>query len=155
MLHALMPLAFVAAPIMPLHATFTLPLVHVILALKAITGLPLEYTKAMLHVIPKVTIILVAVWPIIFLPATCSIFESICEVTYIRRSVLPLVSAESMWLSILVITGVRVSDIVIVSALTMFKAIDKLTFESVAIFPLIDSVAIYFSIAPLSYVRFP
>ena len=119
MLHSLVPLALVVAPIVPVHVAIALPLVHVVASFITITGLPLEDAKTVLHVIPEIAIILVAVWSVIFLPPPRSVFKTIGEGANISCSIVPLVCAKAMRLTILVVSRVRVTIVIAVGTLAV------------------------------------
>ena len=104
----------------------------------------------MLHIIPKISVILVAIGLFILLPFTRPVFKTIQKVSYIRCSIIPRISTESMRLSILVVPRIRVTVLEVVGALSMLQAIDELAFKAVPVLPLVDTVAIDLTLVPLS-----
>ena len=104
----------------------------------------------MLHVIEEVTIILITVWSLIFLPLASSIFYSVCEVANIAGPVLPLVVSLSVGFTELVLTCVRVTILVTVASLTVFETSIPLSLIAISIFPLVHTVAVDLTFLPLS-----
>lgn len=148
------PLALIVAAIAPLHGSKSITMVEVVVALVAIARLPLKDAVPMLHVVHELAIVLVAVRPLVFLPTSVPVFESVLEVSNVRGSALPLIVSEAFRLAIGVGATVRVSIGEDVRTFAMLEAVEPFTFISVAIFPKVHSVAIHFAVAPLADVAF-
>lgn len=148
-----MPFALIVTAVVPVHTTFTLALIHPVIALVAIARLPLEDTEPVLHVIPELPIILVAVRPAIFLPLAGSILEAIGEVTDIGSAIPPAVCAEAMWLAEFVLTDVCVTLLEPVVTFAVFQTVNEFTLISVAILPLMHTVAVALAVLPFADIR--
>ena len=106
----------------------------------------------MLHIVPEVTIVLVAIGPSVFFPFAWAFFQTVSEVADIRRTVAPAVGAKAVWLTMRVLSAERVAVLVRVAAFAMLQTILKLSFVAVAVFPLVHSVAIDLAVSPLTNV---
>lgn len=109
MLAALAPLTLVHCAIRPVHLTITISLVVAIVALVHVSGVPSEYTVAMLLVHVIASLIVVAVRLIALSPLTLAMFEARLEVSNVETSILPFVLAETVRLALFVLTLVSVS----------------------------------------------
>ena len=152
MLQTLVPLTLVETPIVPLHSALALALVHPVVSLVSIAGLPLEDALPVLHIIPEVAIVLIAVRSTILFPLSWSIFQAIGEVSDIRCTISPAVGAKTMRLAIFILTLIRVAILVFVSAFAMLESVKKFALVAITIFPLVHTIAGDLAFLPLANV---
>ena len=104
----------------------------------------------MLHVIEKLSLILVTVRTLVFSPLAVTVFHPLVEATDVRGSILPLVLPEAPRLSRLISPGINVPVREDVRALPMLQTVSPLAFISVTVFPVVDAISLYLTLFPLA-----
>ena len=150
-----MPLALIEASIVPLHGALALPQVDVVGALVTIARLPREHPLAMLHIGGELTLILVAVRPLVLFPFSSSMLEPVMEVADVGRAVAPPIMAETFGTAPSIVAGVGVTVGENVSTLAMLEGVEPLTLVAVPVLPLVHTEAINATMAPLTNVAVP
>lgn len=152
-LNPLLPKPHVNTTIGPAHCSVATALVIFIIARICVSTQPLKQAHTVLQVFFVLPFISIA-----FLitssasPFAISVLQSVSEFTYVDATVSPLVLSKSVGKTFLVLANILVSVGKKVTAITVSQVFFPLALEFVFVLPNMDSIALSFTIDPLSYI---
>ena len=156
MLYTLKPLAYISATIVPLHFSFTLPLIFTILTSILISTSPSKFPLSTFLIIVICTYVLITwtsryLWR--FSPFSLAMLKAWQKVAHISAGIRPGIHSIPIWLSFLVLPSICITIWKIVYSIAMLLTGSPLTLILITLCsPIEHPMALSFPSLPLTYV---